>query len=180
MATTDKADTASPDKGTPAKAAAPKAKDKAKAKEKAKPKARDKSTSKAKVKPTQRKSPLQLVNEQFGSKAKLLEALSGFVSEDLWLGRTKDDRNSKDDDRKSSSKDLARVSNAKLARLHKIFSEVQKEFGSREKLIGSILEAENRAKDEGYKKRLSAFPVPRLLDVYKSAKKRAKAAADKR
>lgn len=177
MATSsDKPAKDAPEKAAAAKPAAPKAKVSGKSKEKAKPKARDKSTSKAKEKATQRKSPLQLVNEQHGSKAKLLESLSGFLTEDLWLGRTRDDRSSKDEDRKSTSKDLARVSNAKLARLHRIFTEVKKEFGSREKLIGSILEAENKVKDEGYKKRLSTFPVPRLLDCYKSAKKRAKAA----
>jgi hypothetical protein len=69
------------------------------------------------------------------------------------------------------------VSNAKLVRLHRVFAEVKEKFGTRDKLIGSILETENRSKDEGYKKHLSAYPVPRLYDLYKSAQKRARATA---
>ncbi|MBK6513838.1 MAG: hypothetical protein IPM79_29425 [Polyangiaceae bacterium] len=121
--------------------------------------------------PSTRKSPLQLVQD-FGGKAKLLEAVEAFTTEELWVGRTSKDRGGK--------KSLARVSNAKLLRLHAIFGEVKKAFGTRDKLIGSILELENRTKDEGYKKRLGEHPVPRLYDHYKSAKKRAGATAEKK
>ncbi|NUP04710.1 MAG: hypothetical protein HOW73_01475 [Polyangiaceae bacterium] len=117
-------------------------------------------------KPNTKKSPLQLVQE-FGGKAKLVEAVQAFTTEELWVGRTNKDRGGK--------KSLARVSNSKLLRLHAVFSAVKKEFGTRDKLIGSILELENRTKDEGYKKNLSAYPVPRLYDHYKSAKKRSAA-----
>lgn len=120
--------------------------------------------------PSTRKSPLQLVQD-FGGKAKLLAAVEAFTTEDLWLGRTNKDRGGK--------KTLARVSNAKLLRLHAIFSEVKQKFGTRDKLIGAILELETRTKDEGYKKRLGEHPVPRLFDHYKSAKKRAGSAEKK-
>lgn len=113
-------------------------------------------------------SPLNKVKAKFESKSKLVEAVTAFTSEDLWVGRTNKDRGGK--------KGLAHVSNAKLLRLHTIFSAVKEQFGTREKLIASILEIEKRTKDEGYKSRLSAFPVPRLFDHYKSAQKRAKAA----
>lgn len=115
----------------------------------------------------QPKSPLVLVRE-FGGKAKLLEAVQAFTTEELWVGRTNKDRGGK--------KSLARVSNAKLLRLHKIFTDVKKQFGTRDKLIAGILETEKRTKDEGYKARLAEYPVPRLWDQYKSAQKRAKAA----
>lgn len=118
--------------------------------------------------PPQKKSPLQLVKD-FGGKAKLLEAVEKFTTEELWVGRTNKDRGGK--------KTLARVSNAKLLRLQKVFTEVKEKFGTRDKLIGSILELEKRMKDEGYKSRLAAFPVPRLWDHYKSAEKRSRAAA---
>jgi hypothetical protein len=115
-----------------------------------------------------RKSPLAIVKERFGEKAKLVEAVKGFMSEDLWLGRMSSDR--------GGLKGLEHVSNAKLLRLHEIFTEVKEKFGTRDKLIDAILAAENRAKDAGYRKRLEAHPVPRLYDHYRSAARRAKAA----
>ena len=54
---------------------------------------------------------------------------------------------------------------------------MKEQFGTRAKLIDAVLVAEARTKDEGYKSRLDAFPVPRLYDHYKSAKKRADRAA---
>jgi hypothetical protein len=53
-------------------------------------------------------------------------------------------------------------------------------FGTREKLIAAILDTEKRTKDEGYKSRLSAFPVPRLWDHFRTVEKRAKAQAAKK
>jgi hypothetical protein len=110
------------------------------------------------------KTPLQLVKDQFGDKAKLVEALKQVATDDLWLGRTNEE------------KGLERVSNAKLLRLHRIFSKVKSEFGTREKLIDAIIDLEKRPKDTGYKTKLSAYPVPRLYDAFSSAKKRAAAA----
>ena len=151
--------TKSAPKKKPAKPAAPKA-----------PKA---------AKPTEKKgppkgakaSPLAMMKEKFGEKAKLVEAVTSFTSEDLWVGRTNKDR--------GGDKGLDHVSNAKLLRLHAIFSAVKEKFGTREKLIAAILDSEKRTKDEGYKSRLSAHPVPRLYDHYRAAEKRAKAAAAK-
>ncbi len=106
------------------------------------------------------KSPLSIVKDKFGDKEKLVAAVEKFTSDDLWVARTNKD------------KGLAHVSNAKLLRLHATFSAVQEKFGTRAKLIDAILEIEKRAKDEGYKTHLTAFPVPRLWDLYKSAAKR--------
>lgn len=113
------------------------------------------------------KSPLATVKDKFGDKAKLVAAVEKFTGEDLWIGRTNED------------KGLAHVSNAKLLRLHATFSEVKEKFGTREKLVSAVLDVEKRTKDEGYKARISAWPVPRLYDYYKAAAKRAKAAAPK-
>ena len=106
------------------------------------------------------KSPLAIVKDKFGDKAKLVAAVEALAGEDLWVSRTNKD------------KGLAHVSNAKLVRLHETFSAVKEKFGTRAKLIEAILEVEKRAKDEGYKQHLSAFPVPRLWDLYKSTAKR--------
>jgi hypothetical protein len=117
------------------------------------------------------KSPLAVVKERFGDKAKLVDALKAFVNEDLWLGRTSTDR--------GKTKGLENISNTKLLRLHLIFSEVKDKFGTRAKLIDAIVDSEKRGKDAGFRKRLEEYPVPRLYDLYKSSAKRAKAASAK-
>ena len=114
------------------------------------------------------KTPLSNVKDQFGDKAKLVAAVEKFTGDDLWVGRTNKD------------KGLAHVSNAKLLRLHATFSEVKEKFGTREKLIDAILELMKRSKDAGMRQRLSAWPVPRLYDAYKSTAKRSAPAAEKK
>jgi len=111
------------------------------------------------------KTPLALVNEKFGDKAKLVEALEKLTGEDLWVARV------------NKAKGLAHVSNAKLLRLHATFAEVKEKFGTREKLVLALLDLEKRAKDTGLRQKLSEWPVPRLFDAYKSALKRSAAAA---
>src|SRR5580658_8063290 len=110
------------------------------------------------------RTPLAVVKDKFGDKKKLVEKLTG---EALWVSRTNKD------------KGLAHVSNAKLLRLHATFAEVKEKFGTREKLIGALLELEKRGKDTGLRQKLSEWPVPRLFDAYKSALKRSAAAAAK-
>jgi hypothetical protein len=106
------------------------------------------------------KTPLTLMKEKFGEKAKLVEAIEKLAGEELWVSRT------------NGEKGLAHVSNAKLLRLHATFTEVKAKFGTRDKLIDAILEFESRGKDTDFRKKLSAWPVPRLFDTYKSASKR--------
>ena len=114
------------------------------------------------------KSPIAAVKESFGDKAKLVAELEKFAkSDDLWVSRL------------NAKKGLAHVSNAKLLRLHATFTTVKEKFGTRAKLIDAIAEIEKRSKDEGYKTRLGAYPVPRLWDMYQSASKRTAAAAKK-
>ena len=110
------------------------------------------------------KTPLSSVKELFGEKSKLVEALEKLTGDALWVSRTNKD------------KGLAHVSNAKLLRLHATFTTVKEKFGTREKLIDAILEIEKRTKDEGYRKHLTAWPVPRLYDTYRSLHKRTAAA----
>jgi hypothetical protein len=114
------------------------------------------------------KSPLAIVQERFGDKSKLVEALAAFKNEDLWVTRLNSDR--------GGTRGIEHVSNAKLLKLHATFTAVKDKFGTRAKMIDAILDLEKRAKDAGYKKRLENFPVPRLYDHWKSLDKRAKAA----
>jgi len=109
------------------------------------------------------KTPLAIVKDKFGEKAKLVEAIETLTKDGLWLSRS------------SEGKGLAHVSNAKLLRLHATFTEVKEKFGTREKLVDAVLEAEKRAKDTGLRQKLSEWPVPRLFDAYRSAQKRARA-----
>jgi hypothetical protein len=109
------------------------------------------------------KSPLSIVKERFQDKDGLLKAVRDLATEELWI------------DRVDQEKGLSAVSNKKLLRLHTILSDVKSQFGSREKLVGAILDVEKRGKDEGYKTRLSRFSTPRLWDMYKATSKRAKA-----
>jgi hypothetical protein len=111
-----------------------------------------------------KKSPVSLVTERFESKAKLVDAVQKLATADLWL------------DRVNSVKGLGRVSNAKLVRLHDALTDVKKRFGSRDKLIGSLLDIHKRTKDEGYKARLASYPLPRLLDLHSTATRSAKRA----
>jgi hypothetical protein len=111
------------------------------------------------------KSPISAVKETFGDKAKLVAELENLTKgDDLWVSRL------------NASKGLAHVSNAKLLRLHRTFTTVKEKFGTRAKLIDAIAEVEKRAKDEGYKARLGAYPVPRLWDLYQSVTKRSSSA----
>jgi hypothetical protein len=105
-------------------------------------------------------SPLLQVKGQFGDKAKLVGAVQALATESLWLDRVNADRG------------LSKVSNAKLLRLHAALSRAKQEFGSRDKLVGAVLALVKRSADEGYKARLSAYPLPRLLDLHDSLSKR--------
>jgi hypothetical protein len=106
------------------------------------------------------KTPLSIMKDKFGEKAKLVEAIEKLTGDGLWLARA------------NEGKGLVHVSNAKLLRLHATFTEVKEKFGTREKLIDAVLELEKRAKDSGLRQKLAEWPVPRLFDAYKSAKKR--------
>ncbi len=110
-------------------------------------------------------TPLGTVKARFESKDTLVEAVQKLMTDDLWLPRLSNDRGGK--------RGIKHVSNAKLLRLHDIFTEVKDKFGTRIKLVEAVLEAESRTKDSGYKTRLETFPVPRLYDQYKSSARRA-------
>ena len=115
-----------------------------------------------------KKTPVSLVKERFESKEKLVAAVQKLATTDMWL------------DRVSSGKGLGRVSNAKLVRLHDTLTDAKKRFGSRDKLVSSIVELNKRVKDKGFASKLAAYPLPQLLDLHAAAtraSKRAEASA---
>ncbi|HHH27979.1 MAG TPA: hypothetical protein ENK57_06500 [Polyangiaceae bacterium] len=111
-------------------------------------------------------TPLNTVKERFESKEKLVAAVEKLMTEDLWVPRLSSDR--------GGNKGVSRISNAKLLRLHDALSTAKEKFGTRAKLIDAILELDKRSKDAGYRTRLEAYPVPRLLDMHRSSERRAK------
>ena len=115
-----------------------------------------------------KKTPVSQVKERFESKDKLVAAVQKLATAELWS------------DRVNAAKGLGRVSNAKLVRLHDTLTDAKKRFGSRDKLVGSIVELNKRVKDKGYAEKLAAYPLPQLLDLHAAAtraSKRAEAAA---
>jgi len=106
-------------------------------------------------------SPLSIVKERFGddpkkAKEKLVAAVKKVAGKDLWL------------DRLNAEKGLQHVSNRKLLHLEQLFTEISKEVGSRDKLIGEIAKLQGRAKDEDYKASLAEESTPSLWDRYQS------------
>ncbi|HEY6079219.1 MAG TPA: hypothetical protein VIW29_10475 [Polyangiaceae bacterium] len=115
-----------------------------------------------------KKSPVAVVKERFQSKDKLVEAVQKLATSDLWL------------DRVNEAKGLAKVSNDKLIKLHDALTDAQKRFGTRDKLVGAILELKKRTKDAGYSASLKKFPLPQLLDLHESAERAGKRATAKK
>jgi hypothetical protein len=111
-------------------------------------------------------SPLQIVKDRFKDKAGLLSAVKGLMTDELWL------------DRLNSDKGLDSVSNAKLLRLHTVLSEVKTKFGSRAKLIDSVLSQAKRVKDADFKTTLQRLPTPRLLEIFRVGERAKKRAAN--
>jgi hypothetical protein len=111
-----------------------------------------------------KKTPLANVKERFESKEKLVAAVQALTSSDLWVD-------------KLGAKGLSRVSNAKLLKLHDYLADAKARFKSRESLVEAILELAKHQKDTGLRSALTAYPLPRLLDLHASLTKTAKRAA---
>ena len=111
-----------------------------------------------------KKSPLAFVKERFESKEKLVIAIQALTSSDLWVDRL-------------GAKGLNRVSNAKLLSLHDKLKGAQEKFKSRAALVDGILGMMKRAQDTGLRTALTAYPLPRLLDLHASLAKKARKSA---
>lgn len=110
-----------------------------------------------------KKTPLQLVKEMHGGKDKLVDKLMGLV------------------ERGEESKDelktrLKSAANSKLLRLHDVLTEIQEQFGSKEKLVDGVLDLKNRVKDTDYRDKLLAMSPTRLMDLYRSTHRKSRAA----
>jgi hypothetical protein len=111
-----------------------------------------------------KKTPVSQVKERFESKEKLVAAVQKLATADLWS------------DRVNAAKGLGRVSNAKPVRVHDTLTDAKKRFGSRDKLVSSIVELNKRVKDKGFAEKLAAYPLPQLLDLHAAATRASKRA----
>ena len=107
-------------------------------------------------------SPLQQVTEKHGGKEKLVDKLLGIIERGE---EAKDELRTR----------LLSASNAKLLRLFAVSSELKDKFGGKDKLVDAILSLMNRVKDGDYREKLIGLSPTRLLDLYRSKQKRAKA-----
>lgn len=107
-------------------------------------------------------SPLSLVKERFESKEKLVAAVEKLATKELWLGRV------------NEVKGLKRASNKKLIRLHALLEDAKKRFGNRDKLVQTIAELAQRAKDKDWVQALSNRPLGQLLDMHRAYERAAK------
>ncbi len=114
-----------------------------------------------------KKTPLQIVKEQHGSKSDLIGKLTGLIEAE--------DGESADDHKRR----LRNVSNAKLLHLLDI-GERAKAAGGRDGLVKKVLELKGQAKDHEYGDALKRRSLGDLLDTVASLEHRAAGKAKKK
>ncbi|GAB4294377.1 MAG: hypothetical protein Kow0090_09070 [Myxococcota bacterium] len=98
-------------------------------------------------------TPRETVAEKFGSKESLAKKLSDRIGRPE--GVTEAD----------FVRRLKRQKNSKLLRLYRIAEVVEKEFGSKEKLVEAILQTHGHTNDGDFKKKLMTYSISRLYDL---------------
>jgi len=104
-----------------------------------------------------RPSPLQIVKDKFGGRAKLVDQLVSSV-----------DKAHGDENDAAVKSRLMGLSNAKLLRLHGVEQKVREKFGDRAKLITAVVDARKKAGlsvDDAFKGTLTGATKGRLLDL---------------
>jgi hypothetical protein len=103
-----------------------------------------------------RKTPLKRVNEEFGSKDKLVEELLGMIKRPA------------DTSKDEMKRKLRSQSNRKLLTLLARERAVKQTYGNRDKLIDAIVKAgmgKEKSEDKVYRKRLATLTTGQLLDL---------------
>jgi hypothetical protein len=107
-----------------------------------------------------KETPLQTVKRLHGSKEKLVETL---VADLESAGEDADDLETR----------LQASTNKKLLRLAAVTAAIKSDYGNRDGLVKAIAEAGGKGKDQDYIAKLGTLPLPRLLDMARSARRRA-------
>jgi hypothetical protein len=123
-------------------------------------------------------TPLQIVNEMFGTKGELddvsheekqkiqksnKEQLVAKVIE--LIGNTKEEK-------QRLQKSLQFQTNKKLLRLYKVGNAVKEQFGTKEKLVDNIVKLQSKVTDLPYKNKLLTFSLPKLMDLFRVSEKK--------
>jgi hypothetical protein len=110
-----------------------------------------------------KKSPLQTITQTHGGKDKLVEKVLPLI--DKVVGRG-------DETKDALKKRLQSAANAKLLRLERTLSEIEKQFGTRDKLADAYMKLVGRAKDADFRKAIGRLSPGALLDRYRVAERR--------
>jgi hypothetical protein len=108
-----------------------------------------------------KETPLQAVKRLYQSKDKLIDKVVDVARE-------------AGEEASEVKERLATASNKKLLRLAEVGKTVKDQYGSKDKLADALGKALGKAKDKDYVARLRSFSSARLLDMMRSAGRRAK------
>lgn len=100
-----------------------------------------------------KKSPLEQVRDEFGSKAELAEKVLSILEAP------------EDEDTADFKHRVETMSNRKLLRLHRSHERVQKDYGSKDELVDKITKARFAGGNADYKQKISGFTLPKLIDL---------------
>lgn len=106
-------------------------------------------------------SPRQIIKEQHGSKADLINKIVPLI--EAAEGESADEHKAR----------LAHVANSKLLHLHALGEKV-KDLGGRKAIVSKILELKKQSKDHEYETRLGAMTLGQLVDQLGALEHRAK------
>ena len=103
-----------------------------------------------------KKSPLQQVKEQFGTKKALADQLIPVI-----------DRLNPNESDADFARRIQAASNKQLLRLHAVEQTVKERFGSRDALIDAIVQAKFGKANADYRQSLTKYTKVRLLDLHR-------------
>ncbi|MBE7448017.1 MAG: hypothetical protein HS111_03750 [Kofleriaceae bacterium] len=111
--------------------------------------------------PAAPRGPLARMKALYGTKDKLVDSIAGVLATDGQDEGALKDR-------------LLKASNQQLLKLAAVAEQVKKTYGDRDKLVGALAKALNRAKDQPYVAKLASLSLPRRVDMAKAAERRAR------
>lgn len=101
-----------------------------------------------------KQSPLEIVQEQHGSKAELAKKVFELL-----------DHPEDEDETHELEYRVQTMSNRKLLRLWNAYQVMEQKFGSKDEMVDAIMSAKFPAGNEAYQGKIETFTVPRLLDL---------------
>lgn len=102
-----------------------------------------------------KKTPLQLVKDEFGTKDALASKLIPLLN------------CPEDEDKADFERRIRTASNKQLLRLWNAEQRVKQDFGSKDKLIAAIVKAKFNGSNADYSAKISRYSSSRLLDLHR-------------